>query len=87
MFSIFTIKCLWWHRQYHHWWIGPCDKIGKNEGYAYIDEDVSCPQGGIWRRGGSDEFINDVKNLDLCPPDFEVCMSPVSPIFHIVSTV
>ena len=38
-----TGKCLWWHHQYRHWWIGPCDLISQNAGFAYIQEDVSCP--------------------------------------------
>jgi len=36
-------KCIWWHRQYRHWWVGPCDNIGLNAGFAYIREDISCP--------------------------------------------
>ena len=67
-----TGKCMWWHHQYRHWWIGPCDLIGQNAGFAYIQEDVSCPaeckkekgadcSSMTWRRGGSDEVIFNVK--------------------------
>ena len=69
-------KCLWWHYQYRHWWIGPCDNVGQNAGFAYIQKDVTClveckidGADGIdyctsveqWRRGGSDEIIFNVK--------------------------
>ena len=36
-------KCIWWHHEYRHWWIGPCDSIGLNAGFAYIQEDIGCP--------------------------------------------
>ena len=69
-------KCMWWHRFYRHWWIGLCDDIGDNAGFAYIAEDLSCPSECIrkveegvficprrsitWRRGGSNEVISGV---------------------------
>jgi hypothetical protein len=53
-------KCIWWHRQYRHWWVGPCENVGLNSGYAYIDEDTNSPWFGTWRRGGSDEIIQNV---------------------------
>jgi len=55
-------KCVWWHRQYRHWWIGPCENVGQNSGFAYIEQDVYCPGGDVLiRRGGSDEIIRDAK--------------------------
>ena len=56
-------KCIWWHRRYRHWWIGTCDNIGTNSGYAYISNDVQCPDASNinWRRGGSDEYLNNIK--------------------------
>ena len=36
-------KCMWWYRPSRHWWIGQCEDIGQNAGFANIDEDVSCP--------------------------------------------
>jgi hypothetical protein len=54
-------KCVWWHRQYRHWWIGPCENVGMNTGYAYVKEDSDCPSyENTWRRGGSDEFLHNV---------------------------
>ncbi len=53
-------KCVWWHRQYRHWWVGPCENVGLNAGYAYAEEDFSCPRGDqVWRRGGSNEIIHN----------------------------
>ena len=49
--------CIWWHKQWRHWWLGDCDNIGQNLGYAYLGPDKSCPnegKSGDWRRGGSD---------------------------------
>jgi hypothetical protein len=69
-------KCIWWHKEYRHWWFGPCENVGGNAGHAYIEEDVSCPfltdvnkpiRGTnetlelTFRRGGSDEIITGVK--------------------------
>jgi hypothetical protein len=54
-------KCVWWHRQYRHWWVGLCENVGLNTGYAFAKEDVDCPSyEQTWRRGGSDEFLNGV---------------------------
>ena len=68
-------NCLWWHSLYRHWWIGPCQNIGTNNGFAYIAEDIGCPllcetiKNGecrasnpmTWRRGDSNEVISNVK--------------------------
>jgi hypothetical protein len=52
-------NCVWWHRQYRHWWVGPCENVGLNDGYAYIEQDVNCVIGGVeMRRGGTDEIIH-----------------------------
>jgi hypothetical protein len=51
--------CMWWHRQYRHWWIGPCENVGLNDGYAYGEEDFDCPHSvQTWRRGGSNEILH-----------------------------
>jgi hypothetical protein len=53
-------KCVWWHQQYRHWWVGPCENVGLNTGYAYAKEDSACPtHEQTWRRSGSNEFIRD----------------------------
>jgi hypothetical protein len=54
-------NCVWWHRQYRHWWVGPCENVGLNDGYAYLEGDNECPASHkhAWRRGGSDEIILD----------------------------
>jgi hypothetical protein len=54
-------KCVWWHRQYRHWWVGPCENVGLNAGYAYAENDIECPFGSLWRRGGSDEILHNVQ--------------------------
>ncbi len=46
-------KCIWWYREYRHWWIGPCENVGTNSGYAYIYPDVRCPSpsyGSKWTK-------------------------------------
>ena len=35
--------CMWWHRPGRHWWIGSCDDIGTDAGYAYLEKDLDCP--------------------------------------------
>jgi hypothetical protein len=55
-------KCVWWHQQHGSWWVGPCEKVGLNDGYAYAKEDVDCPHiTRVWRRCGSDAILRDVK--------------------------
>jgi hypothetical protein len=52
-------KCVWWHQQFRHWWVGSCENVGLNTGYAYAKEDSICPSHELtWRRGGSNEFLN-----------------------------
>ena len=53
-------NCIWWHKQYRHWWLGDCQKRGNNHGFAYLQPDTTCPHDGSdgdWRRGGSDEVM------------------------------
>ena len=35
-------KCMWWHGQNRRWWIGLCNDIRDNVGFAYINEDLGC---------------------------------------------
>jgi hypothetical protein len=56
--------CVWWHRQYRHWRIGPCENVGLNAGYAYAEEDFDCPDlEQTWRRGGSNEILHGARVL------------------------
>ena len=55
-------NCIWWHKQYRHWWLGDCQKRGNNHGFAYLQPDTTCPHDGAdgeWRRGGSDEVLKE----------------------------
>jgi hypothetical protein len=55
-------KCVWWHRKYRHWWIGPCENVGMNDGFAYFEQDRECPWGDlVINRGGSEEIIYNAK--------------------------
>jgi hypothetical protein len=59
-------SCVWWHQPYRHWWIGSCKNVGTNFGYAYLQEDGSCPSlpypnNATWRKGGTDEIIDGLK--------------------------
>jgi hypothetical protein len=59
-------SCIWWHKFYRHWWIGTCENVGTNSGYAYLQEDGSCPSipypnNATWRSGGTDEIIDGLK--------------------------
>jgi hypothetical protein len=56
-------KCIWWNKEYRRWWVGPCQNVGGNAGFAYINEDAPCPYTTIWRRGGSNEIISGVQNF------------------------
>ena len=60
----YTQGCIWWHKQYRHWWIGDCRKKGLNHGYAWLEPDLACPSDTgadeglpLWRRGGTDEAL------------------------------
>lgn len=37
------VSCIWWHFESRRWWIGNCINIGKNQGYAYLDQNETCP--------------------------------------------
>jgi hypothetical protein len=56
-------SCIWWHRPDRHWWIGDCKNVGASSGFAYLQEDTSCPNlpnlsNPTWRRESSDEILN-----------------------------
>ena len=55
-------KCIWWHYPKRNWWIGPCEKVGTNSGFAYLEEDLECPfhQPSTWRNCGTGEIIKDL---------------------------
>ena len=32
--------CIAWHGQYRHWWITHCTTVGRNQGFAWLEEDA-----------------------------------------------
>jgi hypothetical protein len=52
-------NCIWWYRAERHWWIGSCENVGTNYGYAYLEDDDDCPGNseGIWRSGTTNEVL------------------------------
>ena len=68
-----TQHCIWWHKLYRHWWVGHCDNLGENHGFAYLAPDTLCPHEGKvgdWRRGGLDTpleggVVREFKSKDL----------------------
>ena len=66
--------CIWWNYQYRNWWVGQCENVGSNSGFAYLEEDSTCPFNDnifssiqitqTWRRGESDELIDGVEVLE-----------------------
>ena len=63
-------SCVWWHRGGRHWWIGHCQNIGTDSGYAYLEEDYYCPYGnggvlkGTWRKGDNNKIIKGIDVVD-----------------------
>ena len=56
-------NCIWWHKLWRHWWLGACKHIGKNDGFAYLQPDETCPQDGSegeWR-DVNDKVLNEGK--------------------------
>jgi hypothetical protein len=53
-------NCIWWYRAERHWWIGSCENIGTNVGFAYLEQDYDCPVNSniIWRRRITNEAIS-----------------------------
>jgi len=53
-------NCMWWYRAERHWWIGSCENVGTNEGFAYLEQDFDCPGKfeGIWRSGITNEVLS-----------------------------
>ena len=54
-------KCIWWHQPFRYWWIGPCENVGSNTGFEYIEDDAGCPGSTNWRRSESDELIPNIQ--------------------------
>ena len=52
--------CIWWHRPSRHWSIGPCENVGSEDGFAYIENDDICPFSKIWQRNDTHETIPDI---------------------------
>lgn len=54
--------CIWWEKQFRHWWLGLCDQFGENNGFAYLHPDCVTPHvvksGKNWKRGGSDQVLS-----------------------------
>jgi hypothetical protein len=54
--------------RYRHWWVGPCENLGTNSGYAYMEIGFDCPKNSgtwmnvEWRRGGSDQRLSGIQN-------------------------
>ena len=61
--------CMWWHRSGRRWWIGYCEDLGTDYGFAYLEEDFNCPSRGTWRRRDNEERISDLVDSNL---DFKV---------------
>ena len=60
--------CIWWHES-RNWWIGPCENVGQNTGYAFLETDLKCPSTsnnvwtpnfGIWKEAATNEVLNGV---------------------------
>jgi hypothetical protein len=53
-------NCIWWYRAERHWWIGSCQNVGTNDGFAYLETDDDCPGNseGIWRSGITNEVLS-----------------------------
>ena len=61
--------CMWWHRAGRNWWIGSCEDIGSDSGYAYLKEDLSCPDSDIldggWRKRDTDGTLVNLDDSNL----------------------
>ena len=59
-------RCIWWHRNYNHWWIGHCDHRGLNQGHAWLGPSSLCPapsEIGQWHQGGTDQVLQGLVRL------------------------
>jgi hypothetical protein len=63
-------NCIWWYRAERHWWIGSCQNVGTNEGFAYLETDDDCPGNseGIWRSGITNEVLSFQHNELVVAP-------------------
>ena len=79
-FEVQGDKCVWWFRPCRRWWLGDCEHVGTNQGFAYIDADVPCPhpEEERWKNPESGEFFYNIHNYsaDRCkyfPDGTAVC--------------
>ena len=63
-FGVQGDKCIWWFRPCRRWWLGPCQNIGTNRGFAFIDAEVPCPhpEEERWRNPESGEYFTNIRN-------------------------
>ena len=55
-------NCIWWDKQFKHWWVGDCEKRGNNYGTAFLEPDEICPNHGKvgdWKRSGTSEILRE----------------------------
>merc|ERR1712179_447009 len=47
-----------WMAAHNYWWVGPCSKVGRSSGLAYLENKTRCPydsRNQVWRRAGSNK--------------------------------
>jgi hypothetical protein len=51
--------------EFDHWWIGPCNSVGINQGDAWLEPRLRCPSDVTetgerppWREGGTDIYLS-----------------------------
>ena len=65
-------KCIWWEKEYRHWWVGDCGKRGNNYGSAFLEPDELCPHHssiGDWKKSGTNENLGNAKIIEVMPGD------------------
>ncbi len=63
-FQVQGDKCIWWFRPCRRWWLGHCEHVGTNTGFAYIDADVVCPhpEEQRWMNPETGKYFVDIRN-------------------------
>ena len=60
-------KCIWWLLDWRSWILGDCEDLGSDQGFAYIEADVKCPEVETqWRSIASGEYFT---NIQICNGD------------------
>ncbi len=66
-------NCIWWYRAERNWWIGSCENVGTNNGFAYHEKDLDCPD--FYEDGWRSKITNETFSINLFESPFHAVVA------------